>query len=389
MIPLAIPQMTGRESAYLQACVEDNFVSSVGPFVDRFEAAVAEAAGTERAVATSAGTTGLHAALTAVGVGRDDLVVLPSFTFIASANAIAQCGAIPWLLDIDPDSWTLDPGALESALAQETERRGEAVIHRPTGRRVAALMPVYTLGCPADMDPIAGIARACGLPVVADAAAALGARYKGRESGALGADLSVYSFNGNKTVTAGGGGAVAGRDGALIDLVRHLTTTARSGADYTHDRPGFNYRMTNLQAAVGCAQMESLAPFVAAKRRIAARYRSALAGRNGLEAFPQPDWAESADWFAGVLVPVEAVGALPGLRDGLRADGIDARPFWKPMHLQPPYADAPRRDTPVSDALWPRILTLPCSTALTEAEQEHVIDCVLRRTRDWSCAAVS
>lgn len=379
MIPLAVPQMTGREAAYLNNCIETTFVSSVGAYVDRFEVLVAEAAGAHRAIATSAGTTGLHAALTAVGVGRDDLVVLPAFTFIASANAIAHCGAQPWLFDVAEDSWTLDAGQVAAAFNASTERRGGQLIHRPSGRRVAAMMPVFTLGMPADMDPLLTLARENGLPVVVDAAAALGATYRDKMSGALGADLTVYSFNGNKTVTAGGGGAVAGDDATLTELVKHLTTTARSGADYTHDRVGFNYRMTNLQAAVGCAQMESLADFVTAKRAIAKRYTEALAGLPGLGPFPDPSWAEGAAWFSGVTIDTNQIGSIEGLREALRADGIDARPFWKPVHLQAPFADAPCESMPVTDNLWDTVLTLPCSTGLTAKEQGTVIEAVTRR----------
>ena len=375
MIPLAMPQMSGNEGRYLQECVDTNFVSSVGPFVDRFEKMVAEAAGASTSVATSAGTTGLHAALTAVGVGPGDLVILPSLTFIASANAIAHCSAQPWLFDVTRESWTLDAEQVGAALTQDTEQRDGNLVHRPTGRRVAAMLPVYTMGLPADMDGLVAIARDFGLPVVADAAAALGASYKDRPSGALGADLTVYSFNGNKTVTAGGGGAVAGHDTDLCGLVRHLTTTARAGADYTHDRVGFNYRMTNLQAAVGCAQMEQLDGFVARKRAIARRYDEALGGLEGVELFPNPDWAESACWFSGIVVTSKRC-SVAELRSTLRERGIDARPFWKPMHLQPPFKDAHVCGVTVSEAIFPTVLTLPCSTSLTDAEQAQVIDAV-------------
>jgi dTDP-4-amino-4,6-dideoxygalactose transaminase len=308
-------------------------------------------------------------------VGRDDLVLLQSLTFIASANAIAHCGALPWLIDVSAESWTLDPEALASALAREAERRGDAVFHCATGRRVAAVLPVYTLGLPADMDRISAVAREYRLPVVADAAAALGARYRDRPVADLGADLTVFSFNGNKTVTAGGGGVVAGRDQALCQRVRHLTTTARRGADYDHDAVGFNYRMTNLQAAVGCAQMEQLERFVAAKRRIARRYDEALTDLPGVGSFPHPAWATSACWFGGVTVSRPRVSELI---PALRRDGVDARPFWKPIHFQAPYAQAPRSSLRVVDAVWQTILTLPCSTGLTQAEQETVIASVRR-----------
>ncbi len=375
MIPLCVPNLTGNEARYLQDCVDSTFVSSVGPFVDRLEDMVAAAAGCPlRAVATSAGTTGLHAALTAVGVERDDLVIMPAFTFVASANAVAQCGAAPWLLDVAEESWTLDPAMLEQVLKTETVHDKAVLRHRASGRRVAAVMPVHVLGCPADMDAIVAIARAYGLKVVADAAAALGSRYNGQRVGQLGADLSVISFNGNKTVTAGGGGAVIGTDADLVTLVRHLTTTARVSSDYLHDRVGFNYRMTNLQAAVGCAQLERLDEFVGAKRRIRATYDNAFAGRVGIRPFPRPAWAESECWFSGFIL--EQADRLDGLRAGLRERGIDARPFWRPMHLQPAFAQAPRSMMSVTDWIWPRIVTLPCSTGLSDADLATVISAV-------------
>jgi perosamine synthetase len=383
MIPLAIPQMTGREAAYLLDCVASNFVSSVGPYVDRFEGMVAQAACCANAVATSSGTTGLHAALLAVGVGRDDLVILPSFTFIASANAVAHCGAKPWLFDVSAESWTLDYKMVARALAEDTKLEGTTRIHRHTGQRIAAMLPVFTLGMPADMDPIMACARDFGLPVVVDAAAALGSRYKGRSPGELGADLTVFSFNGNKTVTAGGGGVVAGNDADLIRLVKHLTTTARVGNDYTHDRVGFNYRMTNLQAAVGCAQMESLDEFVAAKRRIADRYNRELINVEGFAAFPQPVWSESACWFSGVLVEPGILGPVDGLIKKLKDGGIDSRPFWKPIHHQVPYSEAPCEDMAVTDSIWHRVLTLPCSTGLLQEEHTAVINLL----RDIASAA--
>ncbi len=376
MIPLATPDLSGNEAAYLQQCIETTFVSTVGPFVNRFENLVAEASGTRHAIATSSGTTGLHLALVALDVAHDDLVLLPSFTFIASANAIAHCGAMPWLIDIDPATWTMDPDQLASALEGQTERTGRGLLHRATGRRVAAIMPVHTLGLPAEMDRITEIAHRYSLPVVADSAAALGATDKGRPVGALGAALSVFSFNGNKTVTSGGGGAVAGNDEALLALARHLSTTARSGANYLHDRIGFNYRMTNLDAAVGCAQMERLDHLVGAKRRIRTAYDAAFSDIEGLAPFPSRDGCESGCWLSGVVLDHGRATRMEAIRAALREDGIDARPFWQPVHLQPPYAGAPHEDCTVSEDLWPRILTLPCSTHLTDADQDHVIAAV-------------
>lgn len=372
-IPLCVPDLSGREAEYLRQCIESTLVSSVGPFVGRFESMVAAAAGAPAAAATSSGTAGLHVALVAMGVRRDDLVILPTYTFIASANAISHAGATPWLLDIDPSSWTLAPELLRRQLERETRREGAQLVHIATGRRVAAVMPVHTLGMPADMDGLVAIAREFGLVVVADAAAALGVRYRDVAIGAAGADLSVFSFNGNKTVTTGGGGAVVGA-AAVVERVRHLSTTARCGAEYDHDAVGFNYRMTNIEAAVGCAQLERLDTLLAAKRSIDRRYRVELHHLPSMEFFPQPDWGESACWFSGVVAP--DAGAAKALRARLNEARIDARPFWKPMHHQAPFRAAPAAPTPVADALWARVVTLPCSSNLTESQQTRVIDVV-------------
>lgn len=379
MIPLAIPDLSGNESRYLQECIDSTYVSTVGAFVGRFEEMVASAAGTRGAVATSAGTTALHVALVALGVRRDDLVVVPSFTFVATANAVSHAGATPWLLDVDADSWTLDPRKLSDALTRHTRRDADGSLrHVASGRRVSAVVAVHTFGHPADADSLRAVADSFGLPVLSDAAASLGATYRGRAVGVDAGRATVFSFNGNKTVTAGGGGAVASDDEDLVAHVRHLSSTARVGADYDHDEVGFNYRMTNLQAAVGCAQMERLDSLVAAKRRIRRAYDVAFADLPDVEPFPSVSWAESACWFSGFVAPR---GSTDAIRAALREEGIDARPTWKPMHLQTPYADAPREDLEVSDSIWSRIVTLPCSTGLSDDDLAAVIAAVPRAVR--------
>jgi perosamine synthetase len=379
VIPLAVPNVDGREAAYLQECIDSTFVSSVGPFVDRFETMVADASGAGGAVAVSAGTTGLHLALHTLGVGAGDLVALPSLTFIASANAIAHCGAMPWLFDVENASWTIDTQQLRSVFADHLVPGPHGPIHRPSGRRLAAIMPVHTLGHPADMDPIVAVSREYGVPVVADAAAALGSSYRGRLSGQTGATVSVFSFNGNKTVTAGGGGALVSDDQRLLSRARHLSTTARVGAEYDHDQVGFNYRMTNLQAAVGCAQLERLDDFVEIKRRCQAVYRDAIADLDGVVPFPEAPWGRSACWFSGFWMRERKLDDVAAIRAALRNDGIDARPFWKPMHLQRPYARSPVESHPVTDRLWSRIVTLPCSTSISDAELDRVVSAIRRR----------
>ncbi|MBF0357837.1 MAG: aminotransferase class I/II-fold pyridoxal phosphate-dependent enzyme [Magnetococcales bacterium] len=381
MIPLAVPDLSGNESRYLEECVTSNFISSVGSFVGRFEEMVANVSGSFRGVATSSGTAGLHAALVAVGVERDDLVILPSLTFIASANAISYCGADPWLFDVERTSWNLDPEQLARRLESDTEIRGGEVIHRPTGRRVAAIMPVYTLGLPADMDRIVAIAREYNLPVVADSAAALGAVDNQRPVGALGADLTVFSFNGNKTLTCGGGGAVVGDDPAQMDLVKHLTTTARYGSGYDHDRVGFNYRLSNVHAAIGTAQLERIADLVAAKQRIRRVYDEAFDDISSLIAFP--DYSppskiqQSSCWFSGVFVDRADPERISSILAHLKNSGIESRPFWKPIHLQDPYKNAPKNSLTVCDDIWFRVVVLPCSVGLSKDDQEQVINAVL------------
>jgi dTDP-4-amino-4,6-dideoxygalactose transaminase len=374
MIPLAVPNLAGREGEYLQECVTSTFVSTVGPFVGHFEDMVAESSGARYAIATSAGTTALHAALVVSGVGHGDLVIAPAFTFIASVAAIGHCGAKPWLFDISPSTWTIDTMLVADALARDTQRDAAGVLrHRETGRKVAAILPVFTLGIPADMDEILALGKEFGLPVVVDAAAAIGTRYRGRPVGTLGADFTMFSFNGNKTVTAGGGGAVVTDDEEKAKLFRHITTTARVGTDYDHDMIGFNYRMTNLQAAVGCAQMENLPDFLGAKRRIAATYRAAFADMADTSPFPDPQDREGGHWFSGLVLGGTLSGKLNDIRVHMRDKGIDTRPFWKPAHLQKPYADSPRSAMTVSEDVYPRVLTLPCSTGMTEDEQAHVV----------------
>jgi len=377
-IPLCVPNLSGNEDRYLQECITSTFVSSVGAFVGKFEEMLIEASGAPYGVAMSTGTSALHAAYVAGGVRRDDLVISPALTFIATANAISHAGATPWLMDVNAQSWTLDAAQLKLALQTETERNAAGeLIHKPSGRRVCAVTPVFTLGVPADMDEIAAVARENDLKIIVDGAAALGGSYKGKLTGDLGADLTMYSFNGNKMVTAGGGGAVVGHDEELLALLRHLTTTARVGADYDHDMVGYNYRMTNVQAAIGCAQMEQLEVFAGAKRRIDQSYRDAFSNLRNIAGFPMQNDRQSANWFTGFrFTGKEGAARSIALRAFLKKNNIDARPFWKPMQLQKPYADAPRENMTVTNVIWEQIITLPCSTHLSAAEQARVIDMV-------------
>lgn len=373
MIPLAVPNLTGREKEYLNNCIDTTYVSSVGEYVTRLEKMVAEETGSRYAVATSSGTTGLHAMLTAAGVKAGELVIVPTFTSIASANAVAHCRATPWLMDISADDWCMDADIVSRELEENCTVRKDNVIHNGTGRRVAAIMPVYTLGNIPDMEEFRSIAVEYHLSLVADAACAIGATYYGRNFGGL-ADASVISFNGNKMITCGGGGMVVGNDEKLMERIRHLTTTARVGSEYDFDKVGFNYRMTNIQAAVGCAQMEQLNNFVNRKREIRRFYASALDELKdaGISFFPET--AGGSCWFSGIVLQKDqSLKDVRRLSVTLRERGIESRTFWKPVHLQEPYKDAPHALTGVAESLWNRIVTLPCSTGITDEELEYVV----------------
>lgn len=372
MIPTCIPQLSGNEKEYLVECVETNYVSSVGPFVDKFEQAIADETDGKSAFCTTTGTSALHLALETIGVGAGDLVIIPSLTFIATANAVRYCGADPWIFDIDPDTWTLDPELVAKKLKTETELTDGDLYHRPTNRKISAIVPVHTLGLPADMDEINRIAESVDLPVIADGAAAIGAKYRGEPIGGL-ADITALSFNGNKTITCGGGGAVVSKNEELIEQAQHLGSTAREGREYHHDQVGFNYRMTNVQAAVGLGQIEQLEDFVEKKRTIRSRYNQFLADIETVRPFPSPDWAESSCWFSGFLVEEDHPKPIHQIRTELEDAGIESPPFWKPIHLQSPYKNAPATTQDNSEAVWERIVTLPSSVGLSDETLENVI----------------
>lgn len=372
MIPLAMPNLTGNEKKYLDDCIDTTFVSSVGEYVTRFEEMVAAATGSDGAVATSSGTTGIHAALTAVGVKHGDLVIIPTFTFIASANAVRHCGAEPWLMDINSSTWCLDSELVKDEIKKNCEKRKSGLYHKESEKRVVALMPVYTLGNIPDMEAFRQIADEYGIPLIVDAACAIGAKHNGRDFGSL-ADLSVLSFNGNKTITCGGGGTVVGNNEELLNHIRHLTTTARVWPDYDFDEVGFNYRMTNIQAAVGVAQMERLQTFIDTKRRIRKYYEKKLSDlqEKGITNFPTTDG--SSCWFSGIVLPEGSeLRRAKEICAQLKKEDIEARSFWKPIHLQEPYKNCPKSKVDVAESLWQRIITLPCSTNVTEKELEIV-----------------
>jgi len=369
-VPLAEPDLRGREAAYLARCVADNWVSSAGPFVGAFERKVADLAGRAHGVAAMSGTAALHLALVVAGVQPGERVVVPDYTFAATANAVRHAGAIPYFVDVTDETWTLDPALLADVLARE---------------HIAAVIVVHALGHPADVDPIAAQCAAKGVPMIEDAAGAIGATYRGRPAGSLG-DAAMFSFNGNKTVTAGGGGTIVTDRADWAARAKTLSQQSRPGARYRHDAVGFNYRMTNVNAAIGLAQLERFDEMLVAKRRIAARYDAALAGRGDLSPMPRASWAESGCWLYSVLCgsPADA----DALVAAMEREAIGARHFWEALSPQAPYSASPRRLSGVAARLTGRVVSLPCSSHLTEAQQARVLT-VLDRWRGTEIRAAA
>ncbi len=359
-IPLSVPDLRGNEAAYLARCVADNWVSSAGPFVVEMEARLARLTGRAHGVAMVNGTAALHLALVAAGVGAGDRVIVPDWTFGASANAVFHAAAEPCFVDVTTESWTLDATLVAKALADP-------------GARIRAVIAVHALGHPADLDPLRELCDDARIPLIEDAAGALGARYKDRSAGGIG-DFGVFSFNGNKTVTAGGGGMVVTDDGAAADRLHHLSTQAREAPAYRHDAVAFNYRMTNLNAAVGMAQLERLDEMLAAKREIAAGYDAAIAKRGDLAAMPRCDWANSSCWLYGVCCA--SAQAARGLVDHLAARSIQANVFWESLSGQAPYAGCPAELAGVSQEISGRVVVLPSSSNLSQNDQARVIEAI-------------
>jgi aminotransferase in exopolysaccharide biosynthesis len=373
-IPLSIPNLTGNEEQYLRECLQSTYVSSVGPFVSRFEEMFARQVGARWAVACSSGTAAIHVALQVAGVQTTDDVLVSDLTFIATANPITYCGARPVFVDADETSWNLDP----SLVVDELDRRAAAGRRQPK-----AVLAAHVVGLPAQLAPIVQACQRHGVLLIEDAAEALGASYEpstlaGRQVGTVGL-LGCFSFNGNKIITTGGGGMITTDDARLAERAKHLTTQAKlPGPEYLHDMVGYNYRLTNLAASLGLAQLERLDEFVARKRTIADRYDAALREVPGITVPPRPAWARPTVWLYSILIdPAVARVDRTQLARHLEAEGIQSRPVWAPLHLMPFYGECPRLGGATAERIFRTGLSLPCSTGLTNADQDRVIEAVL------------
>jgi len=369
MIPLSVPNIAGNEWKYVKDCLDTGWISSVGAYVTQFEQMVADFAGAKYGVAAVNGTAALHIALLLSGVKQGDYVILPNLTFVASANSIKYLGAEPLLIDADPALWQMDLDLLEEFLENETDEKDGSLIYIKDGRRIGAIMPVHILGNMCDMDRFLSILKKYPLPVVEDSTEALGSTYKGKRAGTF-SPLACFSFNGNKIISTGGGGVIVTDDAALAKHAKHITTTAKASPDeYYHDEVGYNYRLVNVLAAIGVAQMELLPSFIKRKRECTAFYKQELAGVGDIRFQQELPDVQTTSWLVTIQTDKQQQ-----LLDHLNANQILSRRFWMPMNKLPMYKDCvyiQRNDN--ADYIYRTCLSIPSSTNITDEELATVV----------------
>lgn len=370
--PVALhePRFGARERELVLDCIDTNWVSSAGKYVTQFEQMVAAATGAGHAVAIVNGTAALHAALLLEGVRANDEVILPAITFVATANAVSHAGAVPHFVDSSWSTFGLDPAALHAHLEQTAIRRNGETVNRHTGRRLRAIVPVHIFGHPVDMASLEAVANKYGLVVVEDATESLGSTWQGRACGTFG-HSAVLSFNGNKIITTGGGGMILTGDVEHARRARHFTSTAKKSHawSFDHDEVAYNYRLPNINAALGCAQMERLPELVEAKRELAEQYIEAFHDFPGVSIYREPEAARSNYWLNTLILDPEYAGERDCLLAALHANGVHARPLWTPMHVLPMYINCPRAQLPVAEEMYGRCVNLPSSPFLAASEQ--------------------
>jgi perosamine synthetase len=367
--PIALhePEFRGREREYVVECIDSGWVSSVGSYVDRIERDLAEITGVKRAVAVANGTAALHVCLQLAGAEAGDEVLTPTLTFIATTNAISYTGATPHFVDSEGTTLGVDAAKLDVYLGEIAERRDGVCVNRNTGATIRALVVMHVFGHPADLDALAEVCERWNIVLVEDAAESLGSSYRGVHTGNRGL-ISALSFNGNKLVTTGGGGAILTNDAALGERAKHLTTTARVKHrwNFFHDEIGYNYRMPNLNAALGCAQLERLPDMLERKRELAARYAAAFQRVPDAAFLAEPDGCESNYWLNAIVLSPELAAERDPVLDRLNDAGYGARPIWTLMHRLPMYAHCPRDDLSVAEDMESRVINLPSSPALAD-----------------------
>jgi perosamine synthetase len=367
-VALHEPSFNGNEWLYLKECLDSTFVSSAGKFVDRFELDLASFTGAKHAVAVVNGTAALHIALKLAGVKPDDEVLIPALTFVATANAVTYCNATPHFVDSEASTLGVDSAKLRDYLVKHTEQRAGHCINRASGRVIRALVPMHTFGHPVDVDGLVAIAYDFNIALVEDAAESLGSYHRGQHTGTLGL-LGTLSFNGNKTITTGGGGAILTNDAELARLAKHLTTTAKLSHpwEFRHDQVGYNYRMPNLNAALGCAQLEQLPAMLAAKRELFGRYRTAFAKVPGIKLMAEPENCKSNYWLQTLLLDNDHVDERDAVLKATNDAGFMTRPAWVLMHELAPFQNCPRMDLATAKSLIQRLINIPSSSGLLNA----------------------
>jgi perosamine synthetase len=372
MTLLSAPNISGNEWKYVKQCLDTAWVSSVGAYVNQFEDMVASYTGCRYAVATSSGTTALHIALLLAGVKKDDYVIVPNVTFIASLNSIAYTGASPLLMDIDENTWQMDLSLLEEFLENNTALENNQCIYLNNKRIIRAIMPVHVLGNMVDMERLQVIAKKFQLEIVEDATEALGSYYNGRHSGSFGL-MGCFSFNGNKIITTGGGGMIVTDDESIAKKAKHITTQAKSDAfEYRHDEIGYNYRLVNILAAIGVAQMEQLDGFIQRKKEIDHLYKQGLEGVGDISFQQVEEGVDPNCW----LFTFKSAKQKELLKE-LNSRGLQSRPFWVPMNELPMFENELYiSKNNASHNVYEACLSVPCSTNISNREVESVIDVI-------------
>ena len=372
------PCFAGNEMLYLKECIDSTYVSSVGQFVDRFERDLVTVTGAKYAVAVVNGTAALHIALLLAGVEALDEVLIPALTFVATANAVSYCGAIPHFVESEERTLGIDPQALREYLQDISEIRNDRCVNRHTGRIIRALVPMHVFGHPVDIDGLLAVARDFRLALVEDAAESLGSTVNGRHTGTFGL-MGTLSFNGNKIITTGGGGAILFNDVKLAKHAKHLTTTAKLPHRWAfeHDAIAYNYRLPNLNAALGCAQLEQLPTFLTAQRRLFERYQQAFASVQGVHIMAESPGCRSNYWLQALLIDESSANQRDAILAATNDLGLMTRPVWTLLHLLAPYRQCPRMDLPVAESLQRRLINLPSSAVLGTASHAQNVEHVM------------
>jgi perosamine synthetase len=365
-ISLHEPTFRGNEWDYVKECLDTGWVSSAGKYVDHFEQKLAEYTGSPYAIVVSNGTSALHVCLMLAGVQANDEVLMPSLTFVATANAVSYCGAVPHFVEVSSETMGVDSVMLEQYLGEIVEFQDNgAAYNRHTGRRIAAIVPMHTFGHPVDLDPLIEVCDRYRITLIEDAAESIGSYYKGKHTGTYG-KLGAISFNGNKIITTGGGGAILTSDEALAKAAKHLTTTAKLPHrwEFQHDQVGYNYRMPNLNAALGCAQLEQLPKMLEQKRALAEQYASVFRTIPGISLFIESTFASSNYWLNAIVLDEPNLEVRDQILEATNNAGLMTRPIWTPMHQLPMYNQCPSMPLPVTERLAASVINIPSSASL-------------------------